>query len=39
MREGGEISSTVGTGSNEQSRGFLLPFVSIKELHIPKEGK
>ena len=27
----------MGTGSNEQSHGFLLPFVAIKELHIPKE--
>src|SRR5438067_1538862 len=38
-RTGEEISSTVGTGSNEQSHGFLLPFVPIKRLHIPKEGK
>ena len=36
-RTGEEISSTVGTGSNEQSHGFLLPLVPIKELYIPKE--
>ena len=29
----------MGTGSNEQSHGFLLPFVPIKGVHIPKEGK
>jgi hypothetical protein len=29
----------VGTGSNEQSHGFLLPFVPLKGVHIPKEGK
>jgi hypothetical protein len=29
----------VGTGSNEQSHGFLVPFVPIKGVHIPKEGK
>ncbi len=38
-RTGEEISSTVGTGSNEQSHGFSLPFVPIKGVHIPKEGK
>jgi hypothetical protein len=38
-RTGEEISSTVGTGSNEQSHGFLVPFVPIKGVHIPKEGK
>ncbi len=36
-RTGEEISSTVGTGSNEQSHGFLLPLVPLKELYIPKE--
>jgi hypothetical protein len=36
-RTGEEISSTVGTGSNKQSHGFLLPLVPLKELHIPKE--
>jgi hypothetical protein len=29
----------VGTGSNEQSHGFLVPCVPIKGVHIPKEGK
>lgn len=27
----------MGTGSNEQSHGFLLPCVPLKELYIPKE--
>jgi hypothetical protein len=38
-RTGEEISATVGTGSNEQSHGFFVPFVPIKGAHIPKEGK
>src|SRR5439155_17802594 len=37
-RTGEEISSTVGTGSNEQTHGFLLPFEAIKGLHLPKEN-
>jgi hypothetical protein len=35
-RTGEEVSSTVGTGNNEQSHGFFLPFVPIKGLHIPE---